>query len=131
MMRATWAGEAVAWSERAVEVEGVHYFPREDVRMELLRSTSILRPAPGAGLVLVCDVVADGWTTPKSAWILQRPGAGHEALQGRVGFVGGVCVEDVPDTLLCRIPRAQLHAEYRDAYTGTGAVAETGEAAGL
>ncbi|HET6398050.1 MAG TPA: DUF427 domain-containing protein [Candidatus Thermoplasmatota archaeon] len=130
MMRATWAGEAVAWSDSAVEVEGIQYFPKDAVRMELLRSTAILRPAPGVGTVLVCDVVAGGWTTPKSAWVVQRPAAGMEPLQGRVGFVGGVSVEEVPDTLLCRIPREQAQARYQDAFAGEAA-GETGEAAGL
>ncbi len=39
-MKAIWRGQVIAESDRTLEVDGYRYFPREAVRMELLR------PAP-------------------------------------------------------------------------------------
>ena len=36
-MKAIWRGQVIAESERTLEVDGYVYFPRETVRMELLR----------------------------------------------------------------------------------------------
>ena len=37
-MKARWRGQAIAESERTLEVGGYTYFPREQVRMELLQA---------------------------------------------------------------------------------------------
>jgi hypothetical protein len=37
-VKATWRGHVIAESDRVVEVDGYWYFPRESVRMELLRA---------------------------------------------------------------------------------------------
>ncbi|MBI4565525.1 MAG: DUF427 domain-containing protein [Planctomycetes bacterium] len=39
-MKAIWNGQVVAESDRTVEMDGYRYFPRDAVRMDLLR------PAP-------------------------------------------------------------------------------------
>jgi uncharacterized protein (DUF427 family) len=36
-MKALWRGQVIAASERTLEVGGYRYFPRESVRMDLLR----------------------------------------------------------------------------------------------
>lgn len=38
-MRAEWNGTVIGESESTIEVGGYHYFPRDAVRMELLRSS--------------------------------------------------------------------------------------------
>ncbi|MGE0096697.1 MAG: DUF427 domain-containing protein, partial [Alphaproteobacteria bacterium] len=38
-MKAVWRGRVVAESDRTLEVDGYRYFPRDAVRMELLRAT--------------------------------------------------------------------------------------------
>ena len=38
-MKATWRGQVVADSDRTLEVDGYVYFPRDTVRMELLRAS--------------------------------------------------------------------------------------------
>ena len=39
-MKATWRGQVVADSDRTLEVDGYVYFPRDTVRMELLRASA-------------------------------------------------------------------------------------------
>jgi uncharacterized protein (DUF427 family) len=40
-MKATWRGNVIAESDRTVDVDGYRYFPRESVRMELLRPSPL------------------------------------------------------------------------------------------
>ena len=40
-MKATWRGHVLAERDRTVDVDGYVYFPRESVRMELLRPSSL------------------------------------------------------------------------------------------
>jgi uncharacterized protein (DUF427 family) len=47
-MKAIWRGQVIAESDRTLEVDGYKYFPREAVRMELLR------PAPKTQSDLAC-----------------------------------------------------------------------------
>ena len=37
-MKALWRGQVIAQSERTLEVGGYSYFPREQVRMDLLQA---------------------------------------------------------------------------------------------
>ena len=36
-MKAIWRGQVIAESDRTIEVDGYRYFPRDSVRMDLLR----------------------------------------------------------------------------------------------
>jgi uncharacterized protein (DUF427 family) len=38
-MKAHWNGQVVAESDRTIEAGGYHYFPRDAVRLEMLRET--------------------------------------------------------------------------------------------
>jgi len=48
-MKAIWRGQVIAESDRTIEVDGYRYFPRDSVRMDLLRR------APKSGSDLACD----------------------------------------------------------------------------
>ena len=40
-MKATWRGHVIAESDRTLEVGGYLYFPREAVRMDMLRASPV------------------------------------------------------------------------------------------
>ncbi len=40
-MKANWHGHLIAESDRTLEVDGYRYFPRESVRMDLLRAAPV------------------------------------------------------------------------------------------
>ena len=40
-MKATWHGHVIAESDQTLEVDGYLYFPRQSVRMELLRASPV------------------------------------------------------------------------------------------
>ena len=86
-MRAEWNGAVLGESDCTIEVGGYHYFPREAVRMELLR------PAPRTVNDLKCphgvrffDVVNGEREAFRVAWSYQAPQPSHEAIDHWVGF---------------------------------------------
>jgi uncharacterized protein (DUF427 family) len=81
-MKATWRGQVIADSERTVEVDGYHYFPRQSVR------TDLLKPSPKTDRDRQCphgvqfyDVEAGGKRGARAAW-------SYEAPQGPMAKVG-------------------------------------------
>ena len=57
MVRARWNGKVLAESDRTVVVEGNHYFPRSDVRMDLLSDNAMTTSCPWKGIASYYDVV--------------------------------------------------------------------------
>ena len=85
--KATWHGKTIAESDRTLDVGGYVYFPRDALRMELLKSTAKtendLKCPHG---VQFYDVVIDGARYARAAWRYeaQRPSMQHVA--DRFGF---------------------------------------------
>jgi uncharacterized protein (DUF427 family) len=86
-MKAVWRGRVIADSDRTLEVDGYRYFPRDSVRMELLR------PAPKTAGDLACphgvqfyDVAADAALTKRAAWSYEAPRAAMKQVDHWIGF---------------------------------------------
>lgn len=93
-MKALWHGRVIADSDRTIEVDGYRYFPRESVRMELLRAT----PKTASDLECPHGVqfydVADGKTcSERTAWSYEAPRARMKAVDHWIGFWEDVEVE--------------------------------------
>jgi uncharacterized protein (DUF427 family) len=93
-MRAIWRNQVIAESDRTIEVHGYRYFPRESVRMELLRQ------APKNESDLECphgvqfyDVVDDGVRSERAAWSYEKPGAAMQKIDRWIGFWEDVRIE--------------------------------------
>ena len=88
-MKAIWNGALVADSDRIVEVHGYPYFPRDSVRMDLLR----LAPKDASDLecphgVQFYDLVDGDQTYERAAWSYEKPGATMAGINGWVSFWG-------------------------------------------
>jgi uncharacterized protein (DUF427 family) len=86
-MKAIWQGQVIAESDRTLEVHGYRYFPRETVRMDLLRS------APKNASDLECphgvqfyDVVKDKARSERAAWSYEKPRDSMKQVDHWVGF---------------------------------------------
>lgn len=86
-MKATWRGQVIAASERTLEVDGYRYFPRETVRMDMLRQ------APKTHGDLDCphgvqfyDIVGDAARSTRAAWSYEAPGASRKQADHWIGF---------------------------------------------
>ncbi len=84
---ATWHGETIAESDRILEVGGYTYFPRETVRMDLLRSTpkteNDLKCPHG---VQFYDVVLGDAESPRAAWSYEAPQPRMVPVDHWIGF---------------------------------------------
>ena len=86
-MKAVWRGRVIAESDRTQEVHGYVYFPREAVRMDLLKQ------APKTGSDLECPHgvqfydVADGTaSSERAAWSYEKPRPAMQKVDHWVGF---------------------------------------------
>lgn len=86
-MKAIWRGQVIAASDRTVEVGGYRYFPRETVRMELMR----LAPKTEGDVacphgVQFYDIVDDGARSERAAWSYEAPRAAMKHIHNWIGF---------------------------------------------
>jgi uncharacterized protein (DUF427 family) len=93
-MKAIWRGHVIAESGRTLEVGGYRYFPRETVRMDLLR----LAPKTEGDLacphgVQFYDVSADAACSERAAWSYEAPRASMKQVDHWIGFWNDVQIE--------------------------------------
>jgi uncharacterized protein (DUF427 family) len=86
-MQAKWQGQAIAQSDDVRTVAGYAYFPRQSVRMELLRAS------PKTGRDLECphgvqfyDLVQSGVRSERAAWSYEAPQAALRPVDHWIGF---------------------------------------------
>ncbi len=92
-MKATWRGRVIAESDRTIDVDGYRYFPRESVRMELLRAspkTADDKICPNG--VQFYDVVEGKDASPRAAWSYEKPGASMKKVDHWLGFWEDVAI---------------------------------------
>jgi uncharacterized protein (DUF427 family) len=85
--RAIWRGQVIAESDRAEEVGGYVYFPRESVRTELLHAapkTASDRRCPHG--VQFYDVGEGDAHSPRAAWSYEAPGDAMRPIDHWIGF---------------------------------------------
>jgi uncharacterized protein (DUF427 family) len=84
---AIWHGKMIAESDRTLEVGGYIYFPRETVRMDLLKSTAKtendLKCPHG---VQFYDVVEGDARSARAAWSYEAPQAKMMPVDHWIGF---------------------------------------------
>ncbi|HEX5051358.1 MAG TPA: DUF427 domain-containing protein [Planctomycetota bacterium] len=93
-MRALWNGRILADSEQTLEVDGYHYFPRDTVRMDLLRiaaKTPRDRQCPHG--VQFYDVTDGTQRGERCAWSYEAPGESMKKVDHWIGFWDQVEVE--------------------------------------
>lgn len=86
-MKALWRGKVIAESDRTVEVGGYRYFPREVVRMDLLRQ------APKTASDLDCphgvqfyDLADGAAESERAAWSYEAPAGSMKQIDRWIGF---------------------------------------------
>lgn len=86
-MKAVWQGQVIAESDRTLEVDGYRYFPRDSVRMDLLR----IAPKTAGDLkclhgVQFYDVVDGAARSPRAAWSYEAPQEKMKPVDHWIGF---------------------------------------------
>ena len=93
-MKAIWRGQVIAESDRTLEAGGYRYFPRDTVRMDLLR------PAPKTQSDLACphgvrfyDVAEDAARGDRAAWSYEAPRASMKQVDHWIVFWDDIRIE--------------------------------------
>lgn len=86
-MEAIWRGQLIAQSDHTIEAGGYRYFPRDSVRMDLLRR------APKTESDLACphgvqffDVTEDSTGSVRAAWSYEAPCPSMQHVDQWIGF---------------------------------------------
>ena len=90
-LRVVFAGEAIAETDHGLRVletshPPAYYFPREDVRMELLEPSVGTTFCEFKGEASYFAIVVGESTARKAAWTYESPSPGYEELAGRLCF---------------------------------------------
>jgi uncharacterized protein (DUF427 family) len=92
-MQAIWRGQVIAESDATLDVGGYRYFPRESVRMELLRaSAQTPRDLECPHGVRFYDVVEGAARSPRAAWSYEAPQRARQQVDHWIGFWGDVTI---------------------------------------
>ncbi len=93
-MKAIWRGQVIAESDHTLEVDGYQYFPREAVRMD------VLRLAPKTQSDLACphgvqfyDVAEGPAGSERATWSYEAPRASMKQVDHWIGFWEDVEIE--------------------------------------
>jgi uncharacterized protein (DUF427 family) len=87
VLKATWRGNVVAESDRTLELGGYRYFPRESVRMDLLRAapkTESDRACPHG--VQFYDLALGEAASERAAWSYEAPRSSMREVDHWIGF---------------------------------------------
>ena len=93
-MKAVWRGQVIAKSDRTLEIGGYRYFPRETVRMSLLRATPKTKDdldCPHG--VQFYDVAEGAARSERAAWSYEAPRASMKQVDHWIGFWEDVEIE--------------------------------------
>jgi uncharacterized protein (DUF427 family) len=93
MPKATWKGATLADSDRAVIVEGNHYFPPDSVHSDFFRPSETHSVCPWKGTASYYDVEVNGEKNPDAAWYYPDPKPAAAQIRDHVAFWKGVRVE--------------------------------------
>ena len=86
-MKAIWRGQVIAESDRTLEVGGYLYFPRDSVRMELLKlSPKTARDKECPHGVQFYDVAENAATSARAAWSYEAPQPSMKKVDHWIGF---------------------------------------------
>ncbi|MCJ8190680.1 DUF427 domain-containing protein [Sphingomicrobium aestuariivivum] len=90
MVKATWNGDVIAESDNTVEVEGNHYFPQADVKMDRLVPSDTKSHCPWKGEASYYSIKADGVTNADAAWTYKEPKEAASEIKDHIAFWKGV-----------------------------------------
>ena len=93
MTKAIWNGAVIAESSSTIVIEGNHYFPRESVDAQFLRSSETHTQCPWKGTASYHHLEVNGERNADAAWFYPEPLPAAKQIKDRVAFWKGVRIE--------------------------------------
>lgn len=91
-MKAIWNDTVLAESDKTIEVEGNHYFPRESIKKEFFQESDTHTKCSWKGTASYYTVKINGKDNRDSAWYYPEPSEAAKEIKGYVAFWRGVDV---------------------------------------
>lgn len=92
MVKAVWNGAVIAESDKTVELEGNHYFPRDSVNDKYLVPSSTRSTCPWKGVASYHSLAVDGAVNTDAAWYYPDPSRAAAEIKDHIAFWRGVAV---------------------------------------
>ena len=92
MVQAVWNGVVIAESDRTVQLEGNHYFPRASVKAEYLIDSPTRSTCPWKGVASYYSVSVDGQVNADAAWYYPDPSSAASEIKDHIASWRGVAV---------------------------------------
>jgi len=89
-MKAVWNNHVIAESDDTIVVENNHYFPKDSVASEFLKSSATHTACPWKGLASYYTLDVDGKENPDAAWYYPEPKEAAANIKNHVAFWKGV-----------------------------------------
>jgi len=86
MARAVWNGVVIAESDEVIEIENSLYFPRESVRMDLLRASVTKTRCPWKGQATYYSLIEDQRVHDDVAWSYENPKSRARVIKDCMAF---------------------------------------------
>ena len=93
-MKAIWNGEVIAESDDTVVVENNHYFPKESLKEDFVKSSETTSVCPWKGTANYFSLDVNGKTNEDAIWYYEDPSELARTIKGRIAFWKGVKVID-------------------------------------
>lgn len=93
-MKATWNNEVIAESNDTVVVENNHYFPRNSVKQQYLKSSDTHTICPWKGEASYYTLDVDGKENKDAAWYYPHPKDAAKNITDYIAFWKGVKVTE-------------------------------------
>jgi uncharacterized protein (DUF427 family) len=92
MIQAKWKGVILAQSDKTIEIEGNHYFPKESINQDYFKKTNTHTTCPWKGEASYYSIEVDGETNADAAWYYANPKSLASGIKDHVAFWRGVKV---------------------------------------
>jgi len=90
MKKAVWNNTILAQSDRTIEVEGNHYFPKESINQEYFQANETHTICPWKGKASYYNISVDGELNKDAAWYYPQTKEKAKNIEGYVAFWRGV-----------------------------------------
>lgn len=93
-MKALWNNQVIADSDQTIVIENNHYFPKDSVKAEFLRSSDTHTTCPWKGLASYYTLEVNGQQNKDAAWYYPEPKEAAAQIKNYVAFWKGVKVTE-------------------------------------
>ncbi len=89
-MQAIWNNAILAESDKAIVIEGNHYFPAESIKREYFLPSDHQTTCPWKGEASYYTIEVNGARNDNAAWFYPEPKAAASEIKDHVAFSKGV-----------------------------------------